>query len=83
MRRKRRRRKESSKPVAALLPSEYDRQELKVVIRIVLAVALTAAIVFGVFYFLEKTIYGPPQPRVSVLDRECDPSRICGEKFLP
>lgn len=66
-RRRRRRTRGSISPVTALSSDYEERKEVGTLIRIILAVALTAAIVYGVFYFLEKTISGPPQPRVSTL----------------
>lgn len=65
--RRRRRTKGSINPSTALSSAYEDRKEVGALLRIVLAVALTAAIALAVYYFLDKQISGPSEPRVSLL----------------
>ncbi len=59
---RKRRSKGAISPVTGLSADYQDRKEVGAVIRIFLAVALTAGIVFGVFLFLKKKISEPVEP---------------------
>jgi peptidoglycan/LPS O-acetylase OafA/YrhL len=65
---RRRRSKGGVHPVTGLSSDYEDRKEAGALIRIFIAVVLTAAIAYGVFRFVERKINGPvPPPDPSVL----------------